>query len=689
MLKILNGSVMVLVALLAGCPGMDDPVDDDSADEPTEYEGDVGAVNHVGPLGGEVTHLAEDPSAPGHLFATVSGVLYESDDEGATWSQSPFDNSTLNTDCELVFTVMFTDDGTLYLGTETKVYRSVDGGETFDSITYNLPGGYTYALAWMDGEPATLWAGLWLNPTTPLWSLAEGETSWQGHTPPAPWEEIGITDVAAAADGLLLATWTDSGFAVGGGVLRFDPALEQFEATGALPDSPFYRVEAHEDLVLVAGGNMFGSLTAGVYSSADVGDSWTREDDGWTELYATEVTRLEDGSLLAGSYMHGLMEADGPGGAWTPVEAYDGYSFLSVLQTASGTRLGGMEVQGIVASADGESWAASSDGIEQMILDDAGADPADRDRMLAISSGQNTGIALATDDGGAHWNGIPALPNPRYSMITIRPSGRWYAGMDGPISYGDDGLYVSEDQGETFRFLGPLGDDHATHTITDVFDSADGQRLVAVGQYFSPATVLVMTSDDGGENWETAYEAGEETNGYAGRISGMGGAGLLVPVYQLDGGLLHIDEQGGSELLEVEGAVLGAMDGGSCRGGEAYYALVQLDEDDLYTVAIQRSEDAGQSWELLEEFGANPAAMGAYGVQLVVHPSDCQVLVLANGDVVRYSLDGGDSWETLAEAARLPLIRNLRLVPLADGEAMILAAGLGGVLTIELPASPL
>lgn len=654
----------------------EDPADVpyDGEEEPAQIRVTVSDLTFRGPSGGEINALAADPSDPDRIYAIVDKTLFVSTDEGTSWSELPAGDGSS-------YSIEVLDDGTLFVGGFPFVYRSDDKGETWEDISYDIGLGHVTALEYRAAGEPKLWAGLDGAPAgePAVWSLTPGETTWTSHDVPSGIGDISINDFETSSvdPSKLFTVYSGAGFAAGGGLFCYDGSGSPTGDCAGLPNRPFYRVHAYDNLVLVAGGHVFGSETAGVYSSGDDGASWSLEDNGWVNLYAHEAIRLDNGSLVAASYRHGIMTAGGPGMAWSPVEQYDGFSFKSILQTASGRLLAGMEVLGVFAKDPDGDWTESSSGIRMITINDAYIDPDSSGRILGVSSGLNTGMALFTPGGVDEWAVIRSLPNPRYSAAYISPSGRWYVAMDGPISHDQDGVYVSADEGTSFDFIGPLDGAHMDHHILDIHERGDGEEIFVAGTHFSTFTPLIMHSSDSGGTWEPLYESEEIC--HVARISESGDS-LLVPLDCEGGGIVRVAPDMTAELLQVTPSHSGAVDACGCRtDGQTIYAIGRDDPDDILSRALFVTGDGGGTWNAIE-IGID---MGTF-LRVAVHPLLCDLVFVAGTEGAVFSDDGGGTWTFLDGSDGLRMISKMRAIYTTGYDAVLVLAGEGGVMAADL-----
>ena len=139
---------------------------------PTLWAGS-GKWTSIGPFGGTIQALAIDPHNSTTLYAGTSSGVFKSTDGGASWDNV---NSALN-----VFSIVIDPriPSTLY-ASSFGVFKSIDGGANWSASSFGLPGIPTLplvevgALAIDAKNPETLYAGT----RTGVFKSRDGGASW-------------------------------------------------------------------------------------------------------------------------------------------------------------------------------------------------------------------------------------------------------------------------------------------------------------------------------------------------------------------------------------------------------------------------------------------------------------------------------------------------------------------------------
>ena len=675
---------------------------DSGQDGDAGVEGVIGGATYLGPWGGAVKRIAEDPTAPGRLVAIVgdelsTAALFASADGGATWSDLgvPTDWS--------VASALFLDDGRLVVGTDFEILVSSDFGATLDDIRGNIEEGSTTGitvrgLAYEPGDPGRLWAALGgAYAQAPIWSLVDGETEWAPWNAPAGWADDPLNGAAyftelsvrydeAAGAARIFAAYEES-FAAGGGVFcSLDSGATFARCDAGLPNVPFYRVIDREDAVVAAGGHVFGDAFAGVWYSTDDGASWVESTDEIPSAIANDVARLADGSWLAATYGAGLWRASALDAPWEAIGGFGAMTINAVAQLAGGELLAGPEQLGAYRSADGgATWQASAEGMDRLAPAAAGVDPADRGSAVIAVNSLNSGLALHTAGGVDGWAPIPGLPGPRFTLVDIAPSGRWYAVSDGPTTVANDGLYVSADGGATFSFIGPLTGANMDHEGLRVAEVGGPAHLVVAGNYFVTESetdpwVFVAESLDAGATWAFPWEGAGTNGSYSmADFAALADGSVLLAVAGQP--LVRLRAAGEATSIAIPAAPDALIfDLATCAADPERWIALGYDGVTYAPLAFA-TRDGGATWSVLSRAGFESEAPLA----AELHPLDCDLVFLAtDAGIVRASHDGGGAWEEVDVGEEI-VPASMRVVPLADGrDAALLVWGQGGLVRVNL-----
>src|SRR5690349_18209890 len=241
----------------------------------------TGAWSLLGPPGGDVTDVAASPTAAGVVLAGVApggtwgGTMYRSTDDGATWSPVP-DLANLS-----VHDIEFAADGTVWAATQDAVWSSTDDGATWTHHTLtgvDPNNDETFDVALDPSDPQTIWIGLTDaggGQTVNLMRSSDGGSTWDDMTPPhgAPMIGAGIAIDPNDSNTVIAVFHGDFG---GGEVwVTTNGGASWDNRSDGLDGQPLNAVVYDGTRLLVGGGQLFGSQYLGLYTSPDLGVTWS------------------------------------------------------------------------------------------------------------------------------------------------------------------------------------------------------------------------------------------------------------------------------------------------------------------------------------------------------------------------------------------------------------------------------
>jgi len=272
----------------------------------------------------------------------------------------------------------------------------------------------------------------------------------------------------------------------------------------------------------------------------------------------------------------------------------------------------------------------------------------------------NTGTVFRSDDGGATWEPVPALPLAWWlDSILITDAGTLLVGgmMYDPSdmdAVAHAVIYRSDDGGEHWSVVAEWMDAGSVHAL---LQRANGHVVAGMG----PGGGVHVSVDDG-EHWEpmptppdaehvyALMETADETLYAGGNLTGESGA-----IYRSAGG--------------DDWAVVTALDNPA-----AVYALLQGANGVLYagvafpdgTGRVLRSFDGGENWEPSEPLGENGECIAVRA--LLEDPNEAIYAGVDTGDgrftsYVYGSTDGGDTWLDAGFLFMAGTVHDLLLTP--------------------------
>ena len=288
---------------------------------------------------------------------------------------------------------------------------------------------------------------------------------------------------------------------------------------------------------------------------------------------------------------------------------------------------------------------------------------------LTFYFGSTGGGVWKTDDAGHNWTNVSDgyFNTGSVGAITLAPSRpeTVYVGMGehairGNTSHGD-GVYRSDDGGETWRHMG-LED---TRQISNVIVHPEDPNLVyvaALGHAWGPNEERgIFRSRDGGETWEKILYLNEDVGAgdlemdpsdpnvlYAGMWQarrfawGLRAAGPGTGLYKsTDGGdtWRNLTNNPGLPTGENRGRIGVAVSGANPN---RVWTIVEAEDDQT---GVFRSDDGGASWELVSQ-RAELLQRPWYYQRIHAHPTDPDRVYVQNTRLW-HSTDGGRNYEQI------------------------------------------
>jgi photosystem II stability/assembly factor-like uncharacterized protein len=225
-------------------------------DHPTRPDWQPGA-------GGLILHtIVPHPTDPQRMWVGISSVgVFETRDGGATWQTrnkgtraefNPADRYPEWGQC--VHKLVIAADGgeRLYQQNHCGVYRTTDGGATWDEISAGLPSDFGFVMTTHPRDPLTAWTIPLTDPmegrlmpggAAAVWRTSDGGATWSSGREGLPQENAYV------------------------GVLREAMAVDRLDPVGVY----------------------FGTSTGQVYGSADEGRTWRRVADNLPPIWSVEA----------------------------------------------------------------------------------------------------------------------------------------------------------------------------------------------------------------------------------------------------------------------------------------------------------------------------------------------------------------------------------------------------------------
>jgi len=440
--------------------------------------------------------LSPDFPADGTAFAATHTGVFRSSDGGRSWEIRVEGLGTLMVQ-SLALSPNFATDRTLFAGTaDGNLYRSGDAGESWTFLA--RPGGASglvaLAVAPGPGESTTIVAG---TAADGLFVSEDGGRTWEARV-------SGLADRAIIALALSPAfqqdriafVATEKGLhrtADGGSSWKLVWTCPEGDSLEAVVVSPGFAA----DRIAFA-----GTEGQGILRSSDGGSTWQTASAGLPDLcinaLALSPNFARDRLVMAGTGGGVVLSADG-GASWRVVA--EERMALSVALASPRLLLAGLVREGVIRSGDGgTTWEAASYGLFAASLVGLALSPAFESDDTLFAWGPSEELVRSTD-GGKSWAPVlEGLGPVDVASLGISPAfaenGRVYIATS-------DGMFVSDDQGATWRRLGLEGHQLVLLALSPAFPE-DGVMVAA-------ATGSLHLSTDGGASWaELEAPVGEE-----------------------------------------------------------------------------------------------------------------------------------------------------------------------------------
>jgi photosystem II stability/assembly factor-like uncharacterized protein len=424
----------------------------------------------------------------GRTFNMTKGVIYKTEDGGATWSNVwtgenlarvlLFDYlrpDTIYCSTGIFDREAFNSDKDLDIPGGVGILRSFDGGESWTEVNQGIENLYAGYLEMHPEDPRTLFAATgnhaYRNPQGQILKTTNGGDSWRMVLEGRCFSAIAISksnpDVMYALDETFCFR-SDDGGETWSAYQKEDQGV--WGPPGIKPGIPISAAVDPNDENRLFVNNYNG----GNFLSADGGQTWVNSSDGYTGADIRDI----------------LMDPDHP-----------------AVAVASGRN-------GIFKTVNGgKDWFGITNG-------DAGTDlntfdALDTDLKTLIGAADGEMSIIATRDGGLDWKPLYIHDSTvtsgagfhRFSEIVVAPSDTRviYAGMDHTMNIGNldpdavtaYGMYVSADGGANWtqmnQGLGP-----AARTINTIAVHPDSAEVVYVGTLADG----IYRSRNGGQSWE-------------------------------------------------------------------------------------------------------------------------------------------------------------------------------------------
>ena len=637
-------------------------------------------VKSIGPDGGHIVSIAIDPNNASVIYAGTWGAgIYKSMDGGQSWTlmNSGLGNYYVNT-----VVIDPTNTSTIYAGTQTDgVYKSTNGGGAWASTGPGLnQDAIVYTIAIDPSTPTTLYAGTRSPGSQPPWGggmykSVDGGDTWQERNqglgeewvysiainPVSPNTLYAATHTAGvykSVDGA--ANWS----AVNNGVLDLstrslviDPDNPQKVLVGTWHNWGVFRttnggVSWSQVSVGLSGVKIFrlemdpsnsqiiyaSTWRTGVYKTVNGGDVWISSGLWPDFVYDVAVDPDTNSNVFVGTAGDGVYKSSNAGGNWSRSDTGLKATYVTSLVLDSDSPLilyASIYGGGVYKSTNrGETWAPMNSGLEDKWVHSISMAP---DNPLTLYAATDSSGMYVSFDGGGSWNSAN-LGFPSFSLNSTASKF--------PFNHLLESEYVD----------GGLLEEYALDVKEFPSFSFGGTNLsvqtIEIVQN-TPSTIYIGTNGDGvykslnsGSNWNATGHSTGYVNGLA--IDPTNPSIIFAGVRDTDGSMLKTFDGGTNWIFMNTGL-----------NGQTIYAvefdpstpskLIAGSKDGVYL-----STNSGNSW-------SSTSLSGVAVYSLEINSSDSNLIYAGTAEGFYISSDGGSNWEL--EAGRLvnPIVQSLEL----------------------------
>ena len=589
----------------------------------------------LGPDGGYPNILRIDPKNPQVLYGCTTGGIFKTVNGGLSWRAMnvgflAYQEGSWSMWLAIRgFDIDPRNPNILYAATEQGVFKSVDGGGTWNVINNGFSSyKWLYRANFVKVHPADssiLYASL---SDYGLYKSLDGGASWTHQT------NLG-----------------------GIGYMTFDPrnssviyANDQKSIDGGKTWKPlgstlvnrgvyFIVIDPKNSKVLYAQTSRYAGLGGALFKSTDGGDTWTWVRTGaeatrvidYGDIYSLIVDPTDSKILYASaSYWtdgipRGVFRSADGGSTWK--ELYDdrtiGHMVMDpahpkVLYAAAGNGNNGAVPRsgGVIKSIDGGvTWHPANTGFTNLTINSVAFNPKNSKTLYAATSPNG---AIKTTDGGTTWKRLSGGQS-----MDQYPVGAVYVDPKTPdtlyLTSGQCGVGVfkSLNGGNTWSEVFSLGTSKWTQCcLNDVLFNPKNTSTLYASTYYGPGVLISM---DGGKTWNPPLMKG-----------------LTVP------GILDVT------ALAVDPSNQKVM----------YVGTRYIKSGSFVGSGMFKTQDGGDNW-----FAVNTGLTTPSIWSLAIDPKDTDLVYAATNDGVFKTADGGNHWNPINTGLTNLSVSTVRLDP--------------------------
>jgi photosystem II stability/assembly factor-like uncharacterized protein len=538
--------------------------------------------------------------------------------EGQVWykANNPFGGRVLE--------MHETSDSVLLCGTSSGLFKSIDNGENWQSISGNFIG---FPVSAINSTPSGMYiaafSGVFLRRSF------DGGQTWDT-IPSQNWTSIGKIVVNSSGQIFLNtnnSVWRSSDNGNNWTQLTIDVNVTSLNELDISPDGELfagsykkkiYRSSDNGDNwteIFTANNNIrtigfdgdsiiyAGTSFSGLYKSTDNGDNWSLLPALPGTNGVLDINVNSSGDVFTAQFEDGILKSIDGGISWQDISSnIVDPSVRKVFINSSDELFVGTDAAG-VQKYDGSSWSPKNQGLAAITVN----------RFISIDSVLYacTGIGIfISDDGGMSWQqSIKGMDETEIYAVANAPNGDLYAGGD-MLYYTQDGVnWINISQGFP----------NSEVTATDIFIEPNGRVIIATDDYG------IRYTDNNGQSWTNANSGLQDVTMAFIRKSPQG-------FFTADGiNLYRSNDLTGSWTI-INNGLTDTDIAEFAVGNNTLFAVT-------YSDGLFKSTDNGNNWSSVLSQDVDYVAINGNEVYA------SSALILTGG--VFFSGDNGDNWNNI------------------------------------------
>ncbi len=598
-------------------------------------EGSYGWVNlNNGLYGGDVYCISIDSKDGNRMYVGTANGVYRSMDGGLTWESTVLTN-------HLVYSIQIdpTDTKVIYAGADDGIYLGVNYGEDWLNIGESTGGINSIALDPIN--PMNIYAGLcggiylkrgtaqWANISSNLSNRCIETISINPNNPNIIFVgTMNTVDYDGWKWGGMFMTKNDgvSWSQVGINTIRRSVDSIIFD-----PKNPNVVYAGTEQGVFksIDGGLIFSEINNGL--QVDVAN---------TIVNSLAIDPNNSKNIYAGTEK-GIFKSENGGLNWVSKNFnLPNTCIKSLAVSPSNPEIiyAGTDGSGIFKSLDnGESWVPANNGLDAVMIESLGIDSSYNSKN--IYAGTNGNGLFKSTDGGQNWfsinNGLTlGGDNSDWYPLVIRSIVKDYKDSQTIYLGTSKGIFKSTNGGETWV---QKNSGLTTKYVESVLIDPSDNRIIYVG-----TDDFLFKSTDSGESWKH-LDSG---------IQAQSGGNTIVHSITVDSRntqIIYIGTDKGIFKSANGGASWSQMNLGLSNKLVYSIAINPLDSSILYagtSDSLFKSTNGGNSWKQLSNPALDLGFSEAFVNSILIDLEDTKVIYIGTNHGVFQSRDGGDTWST-------------------------------------------